>query len=161
MIMTNLLERFLLPCRIAAGLLALLMLTACGPGVGGTGTGAPAGIDVQVYTGAINCSIQCEGIELQVLPGSLTMFTRCNFFLANAEWTIDSEGLAVVQGRLENLSTGELVAATLQLQFSSPYADAQEVTATLMDETGGVLMGETTLIRSQQSGPYTVTGSCR
>jgi hypothetical protein len=159
--MTNLLERFLLPCRIAAGLLALFMLTACGPGVGGTGTGAPAEIDVQVYSGAINCSIQCEGIELEVQPGSVTMFTRCNFFLVNGDWTIDSEGLTVVQGRFENFSTGRSVTATLRLRFDGPSADSQQVKATLVDETGAILMGDTTLNRSQESGAYAVTGNCR
>jgi hypothetical protein len=161
MIMTDLLERFLLPCRVAAGLLALFVLTACGPGVGGTGTGAPAGTDVQVYTGEVNCSTQCEGIELEVQPGSVTMFTRCNFFLAEADLVIDLEGLAVMQGRLENISNGQLVAATLELRFSGPSAESQQVTATLVDESGSILMGETTLNRSQESGPYAVTGSCR
>jgi len=160
--MTNLLERYLGVCRIAAGLLLLPVLVACGPGVGGTGTGSPelSGVDTQVYEGETNCGVQCQGVELVLEPQSVQLLTPCSLFLSQGRWAIDSEGSVTLAGRFENFATGSAVAASLQLQFSSPSTDSQQAQATLVDESGAILIGQTTLARTQEATPPAGQGTC-
>jgi hypothetical protein len=150
--MNKLPERWL---RIFVLLLAL-GLTACGPGGGGTGTGpgevlnfsggavsAPAG----GTTAQVGCPSDCARADLQLQDTSVRLGLQCSRFLFEGQWGTDPFGTVTLAGRLESLGTGSTSAATLRIQFNGPVAESQEVTVTLSDEGGRVILGPLLLSR--------------
>ncbi|MBC5768301.1 hypothetical protein [Ramlibacter albus] len=158
--MNDLLERFL-----RAGLLAVsLVLAACGPGSGGTGTGpiatqffsatstvtGPAG---GIVGGAVGASAR---VDLQLQNTSVELTTDCGRFVFTGEWSANAGSTVVLPGRFER--TNSSTVASLRLQFSDGLSDSRAVTVTLLDASGNVLLGPVTLNRADTLAPRPATG---
>lgn len=172
---TDLLEAALRLVGLLGILSLLLSLMACGPGLGGTGTGPvssvvggpasfssgpgqvllPAAPDAQL-------AVQAERVEL---------VTACFHFVHEGAWGVDERLEATVEGTLQG-AQGIPRAASLQLAFSAPEgghepgapfdpARSREVTVTLLDGEGRPLHGPTTLGRQELDAAAPVAGQCR
>ncbi len=152
--MTNLFER---PARWLAGLAAALVLAACGPGTGGTGTG-PIGATLGFSGGAgastaapgTGCAADCSQASLRLDTERVELTAPCLRFVYTGPWGVDAAGLAILAGTAE---TGGATApnAVLRLQFSDATAASAQVTLTLTDSAGRTLAGPATLLRNDAS----------
>lgn len=156
-----------------ARLLALttaLLLAACGPGTGGTGTGPVGGVlnfaGVGFSTG-VPCP-QCGGSSsLRLEDERVVLYIHCRRFVHTGPWEIDAQGLAVLTGTLEGPDAGSSGAtpetpaaptgAVVRLQFSDGRADSRQVVAVLLDLSGNSLAPPMTL--TQHTGP-SAPGTC-
>jgi hypothetical protein len=143
--MTNpFLKRMSLAGRIAAVGLVFL-LTACGPGGGGTGTGPtldftssadgagkPAGGVAEVSCGLLSLRLEEARVELS---------NSCGRFVFTGDWAADPNQQVVLSGVLENSTTSSTVPVTLMLQFSATPDNSQSVTVTLTDGLGRTILG--------------------
>lgn len=129
----------------------LLGLAACGPGTGGTGTG-PIGATLGYAGGTsgstaapgIGCTGDCPQAALQLDAARVVLQAPCLRFVHDGAWTVDGGGLAVIDGSVQ----GVAARVTLRLQFSEASAASSQVSATLSDDTGRVLLGPVTLLRN-------------
>lgn len=149
--MTNLFER---PARWLACLATAVLMTGCGPGTGGTGTG-PIGVTLGFSggTGAstaapgTGCTTDCAQTGLRLDTERVELAGPCLRFVSTGPWGVDTTGLAILTGTAE---TGGATApnVTLRLQFSGATADSTQVTLTLVDSAGKALAGPLTLLRN-------------
>jgi hypothetical protein len=153
----QLLERTLrISCFTILGILLALVLTACGPGSGGTGTG-PQSFSTTAATTAGGATPGLPGgvtnpaapgrVDLQLQDRSVEAASACGRFVFNGGWELDAALQASLPGTWQAAATGAVVSATLQLQFSGPPDSAEFVTLTVLNDTGGVLLGPRTLGR--------------
>lgn len=155
-----LLERVLrVSCFTFIGVLLILVLTACGPGSGGTGTGPtsysstasvtggssdgipPGGAQPGSPPGSGQCTADCAQIDLRLDEGSVELVTGCGRFVFAGAWEIDVNGMAVLPGSLQSHTGGPAVNATLRLQFSGTPESRPSVTVTVIGPAGEVLVG--------------------
>jgi hypothetical protein len=156
----NLLQRDLLSsCRAWCGALLLaVVVTGCGPGTGGTGTGpvftfsgGAFAVSAPSLGGALCTGAGCEQAGLRLVPEEnfIEFVAGCTRFLRNERWEVEANGAVVVSGLVETVGVvgAQPAQGTLRLQFSGRTADSQQVTATLQDAAGKTLVGPTTLTR--------------
>jgi hypothetical protein len=160
---------------VRAALLALTMvLSACGPGSGGTGTGPVMGVvtfsgvaglgTVGVgspstpTTGVPAGCVDCPQVDLQLQDGAVELATACGRFVFNGDWEV-REGRSTLPGRFD-ASGRPAVAATLQLLFGDGSVNSQAVTATVVDAAGAVLLGPVTLQRTASTPAARTAVSC-
>jgi hypothetical protein len=159
-----------LPMKLALCSLAwlALLLAACGPGTGGTGTGPEAGAPVAIAapgvyngvytanpssapatpTGCASCT-STQAVNLQVQTDSLQVSSPCFTFTYAGPWSAAADGSVAVQGTYTQLSakapTGtSSQAATLTLRFA---AGNDSVQVTIQDAAGQTLLPPVTLQR--------------
>lgn len=136
-----------------AALLALVAaLAACGPGTGGTGTGPIQG--VSAYSGGAGPAIlptPADTVNLRLEPERVELAAGCKRFLFSGPWEVSAGGEALLNGTLETTTAGGTgsTPATLRLQFSDGTTTSPRVTAVVMGESGGPLLGPVTLERSE------------
>lgn len=153
--------------RLLATATTLLMLAACGPGTGGTGTGPILGaVNFSGSGFAIGtpCAQHCGSTELHLENERVELTVTCRRFVFNGPWEIDATGLAVLNGSLETTEfvDGQVqtstVAAEMRLQFSDTRADSShEVAVTVRDAQGNHLIAPLTL---QQRPTATAPEAC-
>ncbi len=151
--------------------LLVLLLVACGPGTGGTGTGPVAGAPVpagsptlsSVYngvytanpssapatpTGCASCT-STQAVNLQVQTDSLQVSSPCFTFTYAGPSSAAADGSVAVQGTYTQLSAAAPTgtssqAATLTLRFA---AGNDSVQVTIQDAAGQTLLPPVTLQR--------------
>jgi hypothetical protein len=149
--------------QLLAGIALALVLAACGPGTGGTGTGPiaatslPAG--TSLYFGASqpgfsaspsNCiGSQCLVQSLTLEAQRIDLRAGCIRFIRTDAWSIDETQLAIVRGQIETTTAAGVTRTdgTLRLQFDGPWQSAPTLSVTLTDDQGRVLVGPTALSR--------------
>ena len=168
--MTNLPD-WLARWRLMALALAFTLLVGgCGPGTGGTGTG-PRELLTFTSTGSAMVSApgigascpagSCDRIDLRLEDSRIDLFAACRHFVFTGAWNPDAVGLLVLQGSVDTTAgTGTTTAsAVLRLQFSDrDPADSAQVTATVSDLSGRVLVGPVGLQRGG-AGPSPPCGA--
>lgn len=153
--MTNLFER---PARWLAGLAAALLLAACGPGTGGTGTGPitgnigailgfSGGAGASTAAPGTGCTTDCAQTRLRLDSERVELAAPCLRFVYTGPWGLDTAGLAILTGTAET-GGASTPNATLRLQFSDATAASAQVTLTLTDSAGRTLAGPATLLRN-------------
>lgn len=160
---------------LLAGAALALLLTACGPGTGGTGTGPVAGVTIPVGTtvrfaaagpsfstspsscvgGA--CTLQTISLEAE----RIELRAGCLRYVRTGAWNIDESHLAVTRGQVETSTLAGVTRtdATLRLQFDGPWDTARTLTVTLTDDAGRVLVAPTPLSRTDAL-PEPAPGLC-
>lgn len=152
-----------------------LLIAACSPGTGGTGTG-PAISNTALPVGAsltynniastttsvtstttaaptVVCGNPVAQVNLLLQPQSIVVTTHCATFTYAGSWVIDATGTVSVQGQWQTLqdSPGSQPippqAAILSLQFSSSGIDSPALTLAIKDIAGVELLGQQTLQR--------------
>ena len=154
-------------------LAALLLLAACGPGSGGTGTGpiSFSGLGRNVTTAqpgtspptggtAGDCTSDCLRVDVQLHEAQVELTTPCSRFVFEGPWAQDASGFVTVTGRYETPSLGRTEVATLRLQFGGSAEGSQQVTATLLNEAGQLLVGPVTLARQATLEPRPAAATC-
>jgi hypothetical protein len=145
--------------RWAAAALALGVLVACGPGTGGTGTGPLGPFSFSGSAGSVSApalgsactGTACGGGALVLADEKIELVVGCRRFVRTDEWEVGANGLLEVSGGLDSVVASSMAApATLRLQFSGPTADSGQVTATVTDRNGQVVLGPVTLQRDPQ-----------
>ncbi|WP_133066250.1 hypothetical protein [Acidovorax kalamii] len=141
--------------RLLATAATLLVLAACGPGTGGTGTGPINGVlgfSGSGFAVGAPCAQHCGSTELRLENERVELTVTCRHFVFTGPWEIDATGLAVLNGTLETteLADGQVqtrtVAAEMRLQFSDTRADSsREVAVTVRDAQGNHLIAPLTL----------------
>lgn len=141
--------------RLLAAATTLLVLAACGPGTGGTGTGPILGaVNFSGSGFAIGapCAQHCGNTELRLENERVELTVVCRRFVFIGPWEIDAQGLAVLNGTMETteLADGQVqtrtVAAVMRLQFSDTRADSsREVAVSVRDAQGNHLITPLTL----------------
>ncbi|TWO67742.1 hypothetical protein FN976_25465 [Caenimonas sedimenti] len=153
--------------RVFAALGLCLLLAACGPGGGGTGTGPVSGVySGKSLQGAIasaapgNCAPQCGAVDLVVREDRVELATDCRIFRREGDWELDANGGASLSGTLTTTigPASTVVPATLQLQFSEHQGESARVTATVLDENGRPFLGPFNMQRGAAVAP--AFGSC-
>ena len=124
----------LLTARRLVAVTTLLVLAACGPGTGGTGTGPINGavyFSGAGFTVGAPCALHCGGTDLLLENERVELNITCQRFVFTGPWEIDAQGLALLKGTLETTefpNGGEAqtrtVAAEMQLQFSDTRVDS-------------------------------------
>lgn len=169
-------DRLLRPLgMLLAPVMAAVVLAACGPGTGGTGTGPiaatslPAG--TSLYFGASqpgfsaapsNCvGGQCMVQTLTLEAQRIELRAGCIRFVRTDAWSIDETRLAIVHGQIETTNAAGVTRTdgTLRLQFDGPWETAPTLTVTLTDDQGRVLIGPTALSRLG-TAPVPGSGLC-
>jgi hypothetical protein len=158
-----------------------LVLVACGPGTGGTGTGpidgAPTsttapGVYSGVFTvtpstntvtptGCTSCTAT-QAVNLQVQTDSIQVSSPCFTFTYAGLWSTAADGSVTVQGSYTQLSatapSGTLSqSATLTLRFG---AGNNSVQLSIQNATGQTLLPPTTLQRVVPPLVPSVPGIC-
>ncbi len=156
-----------LMAKLLATAATVLMLAACGPGTGGTGTGPINGVLGFSGTGfavGAPCAQHCGSTELRLENERVELTVTCRRFVFNGPWEIDATGLAVLSGSLETteFADGQVqtstVAAEMRLQFSDTRAESShEVAVTVRDAQGNHLIAPLTL---QQRPTATAPEAC-
>ena len=150
-----LLERFLRVCCFTVlGFLLVLVLTACGPGSGGTGTGptsftsaspvsAPdgGGDAVGIPSPAQGPLGPCGRVDLQIQEGRVEVITACGSFTFVGAWGVGPDAQVLLPGTLENAAAGVSIRAVLRLKFSGTPESSSWVIVTVTDEAGQTLVG--------------------
>lgn len=160
----------LLTARRLVAVTTLLVLAACGPGTGGTGTGPINGavyFSGAGFTVGAPCALHCGGTDLLLENERVELNITCQRFVFNGPWEIDAQGLALLKGTLETteFSNGgeaqtRTVAAEMQLQFSDTRADSsREVVVTVRDAQGKLLVAPRTL-EQRPASAAAAPGSC-
>jgi hypothetical protein len=171
-----LLERVLrVSCFTFIGVLLVLVLTACGPGSGGTGTGPTSYSSTASVTGGSSdgippggaqpgsppqCTADCTQIDLRLDDGSVELVTGCSRFAFAGAWEIDPNGMAVLPGSLQSHAGGAAVDATLRLQFNGTPEFRPSVTATVIGPAGQVLIGPRALGQVENFQPASPAAGC-
>jgi hypothetical protein len=143
----------------------LLVLSACGPGTGGTGTGPNT--SVMSYNGMVStsfgaglsagvpCSDDCPVVNLLLESAKVELIAPCHRFVHEGAWAADATGLAVLEGQLETtaIANGQTstakVPAVMRLQFSDAQVDSRQVMLTVRDASGRNLLSPLTLQRGE------------
>jgi hypothetical protein len=132
------------------------LLSACGPGTGGTGTG-PINFSLIAESGSNTVPVQpgdlclsgCGNYTLQLDEQRTEFVAGCRRFVYFGSWSVDANGALAITGSVEtrtSVGTGS-APGTLQLQFSESQATSAQVTATLLNTGGTVLAGPAVLQR--------------
>jgi len=159
-----------LTARRLVAVTTLLVLAACGPGTGGTGTGPINGavyFSGAGFTVGAPCALHCGGTDLLLENERVELNITCQRFVFTGPWEIDAQGLALLKGTLETTefpNRGEAqtrtVAAEIQLQFSDTRADSsREVVVTVRDAQGNLLVAPRTL-EQRPASAAAAPGSC-
>lgn len=135
-------------------LAVLFVLAACGPGGGGTGTGPIAAFSPSFFsatstlTSAVGAPAGASArVDLQLQSTSVELTTDCGRFVFTGDWTANAGSTVVLPGRFETATSATV--ASLRLQFSEGVSDSRQVTVTVLDASGRVLVGPVTLNRSE------------
>lgn len=152
---------------------ALLALTGCGPGTGGTGTGPSHG--TYSFAGMVSnsmgsgpstglpCSDDCGVASLRLQPDLVELLAPCRRFVHQGAWALDAQGVASLDGRLETTSFANgqpsvmVVPAVLRLQFGEGLLEGRDVALSVRDAAGQLLMTPLTLLRGESAQG---AGSC-
>lgn len=144
-----------LMARLLATAATLLVLAACGPGTGGTGTGPILGavnFSGSGFASGAPCAQHCGSTYLRLENERVELSITCQHFVFTGPWEIDAEGLAVLNGTMETTDFAEgqtqtrTAPAVMRLQFSSARADSsREVVITVRDLQGNHLIAPLTL----------------
>jgi hypothetical protein len=163
--MTILPDHFLHALRLLS-FVALLALSACGPGTGGTGTGPINGLSYGGTVGTtfgpgmsvgLPCAENCLSVNLRLDEEKVEFIAPCYRFVHLGPWPIETSGVAELQGTLEitsfmnNQPKVDTIAAIMRLQFSEAKADSREVTLTVRGVDGRNLLNALTLQRGDGS----------
>lgn len=157
-------------------LLPSLLLTACGPGTGGTGTGPPGAVifaplsfsspkatpassmpPVLGVASAVAdpCLVDCAGESgiLRIEAEQVQLQTRCAQFVSLSALVVAATGETVLAGTLETqrnfngtIQTSSL-AALLIAEFSSGKPDSDRVVLRVVDTKGALLVSPLALQR--------------
>jgi hypothetical protein len=140
--------------RRAAAVL-LFVLSGCGPGVGGTGTGAVpvdvnfSGSVADAVIGSVCQTQQCNVVTLALRDARVELVGGCVRFVFEGSWPRNVSDV-VVAGTLETRGPTGVVSSpgSLQLRFAgADAASAPYATVFLRDGNGTLLMGPTVLAR--------------
>lgn len=152
-----------------AAVLALFVLTACGPGSGGTGVGpiqpklafgssgitpsAPVGVTIgPAHSASADCTSQpqCAEATLRLEDTRISLTAACLRFAFEGLWSIDANGRLSVPGTMDLFgSTGTTTGkVTLTLLFSELEVSSSQVTVTLTDAAGKPAFGPKVLNRN-------------
>jgi hypothetical protein len=159
-------------------LLTALVLSACGPGTGGTGVGPPiftSGFFSNTAAGSVTaapvCSISCasnlnaQALSLKLLADSITLSSPCASFSYAGPWSSSATGEVTVQGVLESTanvngqSSRTSQSARLTLQFASSPDTSTAVSVSISDSAGVSILRPVTLSRVSAETPIP-TASC-
>jgi hypothetical protein len=145
--------------RLLASLL-LAALAACGPGSGGTGTGPVnlffGGTTATGLPGTVGGSV--GPLQLRLQDASVELTSACGRFVFAGDWSGTAGSVLVLPGRID--TGAQSAPATLRLQFSAAPSDSAQVTVTLFDAAGAVLLGPVLLDRRVGPEPDPATGAC-
>jgi hypothetical protein len=147
-------------------LFAALMLGACGPGTGGTGTGPPianSSFFASTTTGAAPtapaCGASCtsnlngQPLALNLLADSITLSSPCATFTYSGAWSGFEAEEVTVEGVLESTAivngqpTRSRKTASMKLQFTGSPNISATVTIDINDSTGISILRPVTLSR--------------
>jgi hypothetical protein len=164
---------------LSLSLLAALVLSACGPGTGGTGVGPPSftsgffsNTAASPVTAAPVCSINCasnlntQALNLRLLAESITLRSACASFNYAGPWTSSATGLVIVQGVLESTSVvnGQPSRASQSARLTLHFAEIPDTSATVsvsIDTTAGVsILSPVTLSRISTQVPIPEASGC-
>jgi hypothetical protein len=161
--MRDLPEEWLRAARLAF-LLFIVALAGCGPGSGGTGTGpinttqsfSATTTSTLGSTAVAGIASPAARIDLQLQNTSVDLTTDCGRFAFTGDWAVNAGSTVVLPGRFE--ASGSSQVASLRLQFSEDLSDSRQVTVTLLDPSGRVLLGPVALSRADTLAPRASTG---
>ena len=147
----DLVRRALGACALSV---SLLVLAACGPGTGGTGTGPVTGVfgyGGPGFSVGAPCVDDCQGVSLVLEDDHVEFIAPCQRFVYLGAWELDEQGVVVLDGTLEttDVVNGQPQTtrspAVMRLQFSDAAAAPREVALTIRDATGANLVSPVTL----------------
>ena len=150
--------------RTILALVVAAIVSACGPGTGGTGTGPEAALSFSTAGAtpgsaspssatppgmpAPSCSSGCTGTSLRLDPTRLEVAAPCLSFVFEGRWQPDPSGAVVVDGAVrQDPAAVASEPARLRLQFPDLPERSAEVTLTLSDAQGRLLLGPLMLRR--------------
>lgn len=137
---------------LCAGFL-LLLLAACGPGTGGTGTGPDQGVFSFSSRPAAGAAVLPGDVAtLTLRPLQVEFAAGCNRFVHDGGWSFAAAGQVVVTGNVETRAAGRTVTApaTLKIQFdSADVSAASRAALTLVDAAGATIAGPLELPRGE------------
>lgn len=144
----------------ATALLGLAALAGCGPGTGGTGTGPINGAySFATIAGTAGATVPADDVSLKLEEQRVTLVAGCLSFVYTGAWGVDAQGLLVLDGTVTATAAGPAgampaqgqvpFAARLRLQFSEPTPASAQVTVTLADTAGRVLLGPVVVPRGE------------
>jgi len=153
--MTSLPERFVQLWRGTTLVLLLVLLAACGPGTGGTGTGpvsfsgtvaggsAAVGTAGGIVAPGLPCSA-CTRVELRLDDGQVELRVPCGRFAFAGPWNAEATELALPGTfELTRADGPASLPATLRLQFGTEGVRGQQVVVTLVDAAGAPVVAAT------------------
>jgi hypothetical protein len=170
----DLLEAGLRLVGLLSVLAAVLTLISCGPGSGGTGTGPSTILGSATFASSSSASISAPppSTRLRLEPSLLELSTGCVRFHHEGSWSVDENNQSTTTGIVEisSLAGSRITNGSLRLVFVGPPTgqqvltlfdplSVQQVTFTLFDEAGRVVLGPQTLQR-QDGAPAPVMGAC-
>jgi hypothetical protein len=137
-----------------------LVLAACGPGTGGTGTGPISATFAGSSAPAVgapsmgSCTGDCTTVQLRLQETLVELAAACGRFTHEGGWSVGENGIARIAGTWTTQSgaTVRTVPATLQLQFTGDPQASQQVVFVVLDEAGAALFGPQTLQRTAAPG---------
>lgn len=152
------------------GLVCVLALISCGPGSGGTGTGpGPSSVSLTYIAGsqsasssAAPCATACDSPYLRLEPSAVELRSGCVRFIHDGDWSLAAGNQATIAGTIEINSGGSIQrsSGSLRLQFDAEPAASAQVTFTVFDPSGNVVLGPQTLQRQDGAQAPATAGRC-
>ena len=173
------------------GVLAALLLNACGPGTGGTGTGpiasasaTAAGLNGSYFSNAAasptatpsatpnppggNCTVSCAGslegqaVRLYLQTDRIELATPCATFIYVGAWGVSAAGNVTVQGVLESpLATNGPSSQSVSLTVLITDILANAVSVSLKDGAGKLLLAPVALQRAAGTPSSVTANGCQ
>jgi hypothetical protein len=151
-----------------AALVCMLLLTACAPGTGGTGTGPIQFSSSITFTNAQSAPTlgqlpapilqSCQATSnlagsLRLETSSIVLTTPCGTFTYSGTWNVSDANEAEIVGMWEaargfSVPPSTSIVATLKLKFDSSPDTSRTVLVRVQDGTGSILVNSTTLNRA-------------
>jgi hypothetical protein len=133
---------------------ALAALTGCGPGSGGTGTGAPEMFSAPAIAGSGGTTggsgTGQPDAQLDISATTIELRARCGQIVFDAQ-AVNLAPDANIAGTVT--SAGTTSPASLHLQFDAQPGSSTQVTITLVDASGRIILGPIVMQRSQATLP--------